>query len=120
MQHHAAARLARPPPPMRPAPRRPGHQTRPLQGGLGPAVAQAKAVMLAQMVVEVLHRPADMAGAVLLQHPLDPIHRDPARRRLAEAAVEQGRPHLPPRSGAGSAGKLRSDIPRSLGRIQRR
>ena len=119
MQHHADAGLARPPPAMRPAPRRPRYQTRPLQHRPGPAVAQGEAVMLAQMVVEVLDRPADMAGAVLLQHPLDPIHRHPPRRPLAEPAVEQAvqtflfvAPPVAPEAA------LRH--PQKLGRIQRR
>ena len=89
MQHHAAAGLARPPPAVRSAPRRPRYQTRALKHALGPHVAQGEAVTVTEMIVEVLHRPAHVAGAVLFEHPLDPIHGDPARRRLAEAAVEQ-------------------------------
>ena len=72
-----------------PASRCPGHQTRALKHTLGPRVTQGETVTVTQVVVEVLHRPAHVAGPVLLQHPLDPIHGDPPRRRLAEPAVEQ-------------------------------
>ena len=60
-----------------------------LQALLGPAVAQRKVVPGAQMVVEVLHRPAPVAAAILLKHPFDPVRRNPARGGLAQPAVEQ-------------------------------
>ena len=43
----------------------------------------------AEMVVEVLDRPARMAGSVLLEHPFDPVGRHAARGRLVEPSVEQ-------------------------------
>ena len=50
---------------------------------------------LDQMVVEVLHRPADIACAVHLQNPRRLIDRHPVRARLAQPPVEQaGEPSL--------------------------
>ena len=43
----------------------------------------------AEMVVEVLDRPARMAGSVLLEHPFDPVGRHAARGRLVEPSVKQ-------------------------------
>ena len=45
--------------------------------------------MLAQVIVEMLHRPAAVDRALLLQNPGNLIHRNPLRRGLAKATVEQ-------------------------------
>ena len=66
-----------------------GHQACALQGGLGPGVAPGEAMVGAEMVVEVLDRPARMAASVLLEHPFDPVGRHAARGRLVEPSVEQ-------------------------------
>ena len=89
VEHHADAGLALAPAAVGAAPLRLGDQACALQGGLGPGVAPGEAVVGAQMVVEVLDRPAHVAGAVLLEHPGHLIGRHAARGRFAEPAVEE-------------------------------
>ena len=89
MEHHADAGLARAPATVGAAPGCLGHQACALQGGLGPGVAPGEAMVGAEMVVEVLDRPARMAGSVLLEHPFDPVGRHAARGRLVEPSIEQ-------------------------------
>ena len=61
----------------------------PLQMQLQPGVAPAEAVILDEMLVEVLDREALVALAIKPLHLLCPIHRDPLARRLAEPAVQE-------------------------------
>ena len=106
MEHHADAGLARAPATVGAAPGCLGHQACALQGGLGPGVAPGEAMVGAEMVVEVLDRPARMAGSVLLKAPIRSGR--PARgapRRLVEPSIEQSVQRLRPRSHrAGSGG----------------
>ncbi len=60
-----------------------------VQLGLGPGIAPAKTVVFDQVIVEVLDRPARVNRAVLLQHPVNLVDRNPLGRGLAEAAVKQ-------------------------------
>lgn len=68
--------------------RRP-HQAALLQDPLGPGVAQLEAVLGLQGFVEVLHREVEVAGAVLLDHPFDPVRRHAPPRRSPAPAVDQ-------------------------------
>ena len=54
-----------------------------------PSVAPAEAVVLHQMLVEVLDRKTLVALAVKPFHLFRPIARDPPARRLAEPAVDE-------------------------------
>ena len=60
---------------------------------LEPGVAPAEAVILNQMLVEMLDREALVALAIKPLHFLRPVDRDPPARRLAEPAVRK--PGLP-------------------------
>src|SRR6202044_1933358 len=89
MQHHARQRPPLPLPPMRPLARRLRHHPHPLKMKLGPGVAPAEAVILHQMLVEVLDREALVALAIEPLHLLGPVDRNPPARRLAEPAVQE-------------------------------
>src|SRR5207302_7394127 len=56
---------------------------------LGPRVAPAKAVPPAKMLVEMVHVPAHVVRPVLLEHPVNLIHRNPLGRRFAKPLVDQ-------------------------------
>ena len=88
MQHHARQR-----PPLALAPvcalaRRLGHDARPLQMQLEPGVAPAKAVILDEMLVEVLDGETLVALAIEPLDLLGPVGRDPPPRRLVEPPVQ--------------------------------
>jgi hypothetical protein len=89
VQHHACARLPRPLAPVRPAPLRPLGQARRMQLRLGPGVAPAEAMALHQVLVEVLHVPANILRAVEGKHPLDLVYRNPPYRGLAKPLVQE-------------------------------
>ena len=91
VQHHPRQRPPLPPPPMRALARRLGHHARPLKMQLRPGVAPAKAVILDQMLVEVLDREALITLAVERLHLLGPVDRNPLARRLAEPPVDKAR-----------------------------
>ena len=96
-----------------PAPGCLGHQACALQGGLGPGVAPGEAMVGAEMVVEVLDRPARMAGSVLLEHPFDPVGRHAARGRLVEPSVEQSVQAIVLVAAPGSGGSSARSSPAS-------
>jgi hypothetical protein len=56
---------------------------------LGPGVAPAEAVVLNEMLVEVLDREARVALAIKPLHLLRPVDRNPLARRPAEPPVEE-------------------------------
>jgi hypothetical protein len=89
MQQHAGQRPARALLAVRRAARRLPDQPGRLQAQLGPGVAQAKAVVLAQLVVEVLGGETAVALAIQGQHRLDLVDRHPPGGRLAEPSIEQ-------------------------------
>jgi hypothetical protein len=68
-----------------------GNQASGLQAQLGPSVAERKAVVLAQLVVEVLGGEPAVARAVELEHLVHTVDRHPPGRGLAEPPVEQTR-----------------------------
>ena len=74
---------------MRAFPRRFPDHPHPLKVKLGPGVAPAEAVVLHQMLVEVLDGEALVALAIEPLHLLGPIGRDALARRLAEPTVEK-------------------------------
>lgn len=82
-QHHPRQRPPQPLLAMARPPLRPRHQTRLLQLNPGPGVAVLELRLGADPLVEVLHVEVEVTAPVLLQHPLDPIH----RRRPARCAV---------------------------------
>ena len=88
VQHHARQRPPLALAPVRPLARRLRHNARPLQMQLQPGVAPAEAVILDQMLVEMLDREALVALAIKPLHFLRPVGRDPPARRLAEPAVQ--------------------------------
>jgi hypothetical protein len=96
MQQHAAQRPARALLAVRAAARRLGEQPGRLQAQLDPGVAQAEAVVLAQLVVEVLGREAGVALAIQAQHRLDLVDRHASARGLAERAGLPGEAGRPP------------------------
>src|SRR5690606_31667425 len=65
------------------------HQPGRMQLGLGPSIAPAEAVVLLQVLVEVLDAPASVVRAVLLQQPGDLVDRHPPRRGFAQAPIEE-------------------------------
>jgi hypothetical protein len=77
MQHHAWQRPPLALPAVRPLARRFGNDARPLQMQLEPSVAPAEAVVLDEMLVEMLDREALVALAIEPLHLLRPIARDP-------------------------------------------
>src|SRR5207344_1540831 len=89
MQHHPRQGPPLALPPVRPFARRLSDNALPLQMQLQPGVAPAEAVILDEMLVEVLDREALVALAIKPLHLLCPIHRDPLARRLAEPAVQE-------------------------------
>ena len=89
VQHHPRQRPPLALAPMRFLARRHCHDARPLKVQLGPGVAPAEAMVLHQMLVEVLDREALVARAVKPLHLLRPIRRDPLARRLAEPPVDK-------------------------------
>ena len=89
MQHHPRQRTTLALPAVRAFARRLGNNARPLQMQLQPGVAPAEAVVLHQMLVEVLDREALIALAVEPLHFLRPVRRNPPARRLAEPAVHK-------------------------------
>ena len=91
VQHHPRQRTPLAPAPMRPLARRLGHQPFPLQVKLGPGVAPAKAVILHQMLMEVLDGETLVALAIERLHLLGPVDRNPLARRLAEPLVQKPR-----------------------------
>ena len=89
VQHHPRQRPPLALPPMRPLARRLRHHAHPLKMQLRPGVAPAEAVVLHQMLVEVLDREALVALAIEPLHLLGPVDRNPLARRLAEPAVQE-------------------------------
>jgi len=87
VQHHADERPARPLLAMRAAPRRQRHELALMQDALRPGVAVGEAVVLHQVLVEVLCGEAVVALAVELLEPLAPARRHALRRRLAEPPI---------------------------------
>ena len=87
MQHHPRQRPPLALPAVRPLARRLRRDARPLQMQLRPGVAPAEAVVLDEMLVEVLDREALIALAIKPLHFLRPIRRDPLARRLAKPPV---------------------------------
>ena len=87
MQHHARQQTPLALPAVGALARR--HDARPLQVQLEPGVAPAEAVVLDQMLVEVLDRETLVALAVKPLHFLGPVRRDPLARRLAEPPVDE-------------------------------
>jgi hypothetical protein len=74
---------------MRAAPWSGQHKTRRMQLRLHPGVAPAEIMLLLQMLVKVLDRPARVPRAVLRKHPVQLVDRHAPGRRLAQAFVEQ-------------------------------
>ena len=110
MQHHPRQRPTLALPPMRPLARRLLDNALPLQMQLRPGVAPAEAVVLHQMLVEVLDREALVALAIKPLHLLGPIDRNPLARRLAEPRSKS--PASPsPRSAASIAGTSARSTP---------
>src|SRR5277367_6288802 len=89
MQHHSRQRPPLALAPVRPLARRLPDHPHPLKMKLGPGVAPAEAVVLHQMLVEVLDREALIALAIEPLHLLGPVDRNPPARRLAEPAVQE-------------------------------
>jgi len=88
----------------RPLARRLRHDARPLQMQLQPGVTPAEAVVLDEMLVEMLDRETLVALAVEPLHLFRPIARNPPARRLAEPAVDKPGLALLLMSFASSAG----------------
>jgi hypothetical protein len=74
---------------MRPLARRLRNNPFPLQMQLQPGVAPAEAVILDEMLVEMLDREALVTLAIEALHVFRPIARNPPARRLAEPAVDK-------------------------------
>ena len=89
VQHHPRQRPPLALAPMRPLARRLRNNARPLQMQLEPGVAPTEAVILNQVLVEVLDRKTLVALAIEPLHFLRPIRRDPPARRLAEPAIDE-------------------------------
>ena len=89
MQHHPRQRTTLALPPMRSLARRLPNHALPLKMQLGPGVAPPKAVILHQMLVEVLDGEARVALAIKPLHLLRPVHRDPPARSLAEPPIDK-------------------------------
>jgi hypothetical protein len=89
VQHHPRQRSPLTLPSVRAFPRRLPDDAFPLQMQLQPGVAPAKAVVLHQMLVEVLDREALVTLAIKRLHLLRPIDRNPLARRLAEPPVDK-------------------------------
>src|SRR5580693_6823123 len=91
VQHHPRQRPALALASMRPLARRLRHGAGPLQMQLGPRITPAEAVVLDQMLVEMLDREALVALAIEPLHLLGPVGRDPFARRLAKSPVDEAR-----------------------------
>src|SRR5271170_4533431 len=91
MQHHPRQRTPLALAPVRPLARRLPDHPHPLKMKLGPGVAPAEAVVLHQMLVEVLDGEALVALAIERLDFLRPVNRNPLARRLAEPAVQETR-----------------------------
>src|SRR5580692_10137259 len=91
VQHHPRQRPALALASMRALARRLRHGAGPLQMQLGPRITPAEAVVLDQMLVEMLDREALVALAIKPLHLLGPIGRDPFARRLAKPPVDEAR-----------------------------
>src|SRR5580693_856262 len=91
VQHHPRQRPPLALPPVCALAWRFGRKPRPLQMQLRPGVAPAEAVVLDQMLVEMLDREALVALAIEPLHLLGPIGRDPFARRLAKPPVDEAR-----------------------------
>src|ERR1700683_3021095 len=89
MQHHAPQRPPLALAPVSPLARRLRNNARPLKMQLEPGVAPTKAVILDEMLVEMLDREALIALAVEPLHFFRPVGRDPLAPRLAEPAVDE-------------------------------
>ena len=89
MQHHARQRTPLALPAVGALARRLRHDARPLKMQLQPGVAPTKAVVLDQMLVEVLDREALVALAIKPLDLLRPVGRNPPARRLAEPPVDE-------------------------------
>src|SRR5271166_1119677 len=89
VQHHPWQRPPLALAPVRPLARRLRHHARPLKMKLRPGVTPAEAMVLHQMLMEVLDREALVALAIKPLHLLRPVRRDPFARRLAEPAVDK-------------------------------
>ena len=89
MQHHPRQWTPLALPAMRAFARRPGHHTHPLPMQLQPGVAPAEAVVLHQMLVEMLDRKTLVALAIKPLHFFRPVDRNPPPRRLAEPPVDK-------------------------------
>src|SRR6185437_8081314 len=89
VQHHPRQRTALALPAVRALARRLGRHALPLKMQLGPSVAPPEAVVLHQMLMEMLDREALVALAIEPLHFLRPVRRDPLARRLAEPAVDK-------------------------------
>src|SRR5580693_4015182 len=76
---------------MRALARRLRHGAGPLQMQLGPRITPAEAVVLDQMLVEMLDREALVALAIEPLHFLGPVGRDPFARRFAKPPVDEAR-----------------------------
>src|SRR6202044_3102305 len=92
MQHHARQRPPLPLPSMSPLARRLRHHAHPLKMKLGPGVAPAEAVILHQMLVEVLDGEALIALAIEPLHLLGPVDRNPLARCFAEPPIDKPGP----------------------------
>ena len=89
VQHHPRQRPPLALAPMRPLARRLRHNARPLQMQLEPGVAPTEAVILDQMLVEMLDRKTLVALAIKPLNLLRPVRRNSPARRLAEPAVNE-------------------------------
>jgi hypothetical protein len=89
VQHHAPQRPPLALPAVGSFARRLRNNARPLQMQLQPGVAPAEAVVLDEMLVEMLDREALVALAIEPLHFFRPVGRDPLARRLAEPAVDE-------------------------------
>ena len=115
MQHHAFARLAWPFATVRSAPRRVLHQTGRVQLRLRPGVPPPEPMLLPDVLVKMLHVPAQVMRAVFAQHPHQLVDRHPTHRRLAEAAIGKSAnpillvaPTVPPKLPLRASQKLAS------------
>src|SRR5271156_1177349 len=89
MQHHSRQRPPLALAPVRPLARRLPAHPHPLKMKLGPGVAPAEAVVLHQMLVEVLDREALIALAIEPLHLLGPVDRNPPARSLAQPPIDK-------------------------------
>ncbi len=117
MQHHAHERPPRPLAPVRPAPGRRRRQAAAVEKRLGPGVTPAEAVVLHQVLVEVLDRETRVALAVKSFDPHRLVHRHPLGRRLAQTPVQKPRIALTLETTAPAPKRALAD-PKHLRRLQ--